>query len=241
MTYEFLNVEELEKYNLGLEIQDFTEPNLSDEEILKAVKSYKQKLKNFKGIRAMHGPFLDLKPASPDKDIARLSQIKYLKTLEIAKELEIDYLIFHSQINYHNMDDFIKDINLDQNANFWKVFSKKANDFKGIFLLENVFEEDPYILKELLDRVNLDNVRLNLDIGHAKISKFSIEKWVHVLKDYLVYSHVHSNDGQFDKHYPISREEVLEYYGILSKFKINPILSLEYNYERLEDELVKFK
>jgi sugar phosphate isomerase/epimerase len=98
-TIKELDVEELNRSGCGVELQDFVEPNLSKEDVEMLIDGYKNRLAQVKGIKSLHGPFLDLKPASPDKEIRRVSQIKYRRTLEIAHELDVQFVVFHSQIN----------------------------------------------------------------------------------------------------------------------------------------------
>lgn len=239
-TYEDLDLDQLNKYGLGLELQDFTEPNFTGEEREAIVDFYYEKLKGFKGIRAMHGPFLDLRPASPDGDIARLSREKYIQALDIASRLKLDYIVFHSQINPYHMEEYIRQLNARQNGAAWKEIMARTKDYKGLVVIENVFEKEPEILRELLDQIGLENVKVNLDIGHARLGDVDLETWLRTLGDYIVYSHIHTNDGEYDRHEAISREEVQEYLGLLEKYGLDPVLSLEYKIDSIKDELKKF-
>lgn len=237
---EELNIEEFNSLNIGVEIQDFTEPNLSKEEINRIISGYKNKFKKFNNIKAMHGPFLDLKPSSPDKLIREVSFNRYFDTIKIAKELNIDYIVFHSQINpYLNHPSQIS-LNNSQSKDFWENILSEVSDYKGLILIENIFEETPSILKELIETIDLPNVKINLDIGHAKLGKVSLEDWIKELKDHISYIHVHSNDGVYDSHQGLSEEEIDTLYNLLDKYNINPILSLEYKVSDLPNEIRKY-
>ena len=240
-TIDSLNVEEFEKLNIGVEIQDLTEPNLSLNEIDTIIYRYKAKLKGFKNIKALHGPFLDLKPSSPDKLIREVSYNRYLYTINAAKELNIDYLIFHSQINPYLNQPCIRKLNNTQSREFWEEILKEVPDYKGIILLENIFEETPSMLKELIETINLPNVKINLDIGHANLGEVTLEEWIKELKDYIFYIHIHSNDGLYDNHQTPTVEKIEELYYLLDKYNINPVLSLEYNVDNLEEEIEKYR
>lgn len=240
-TVEELNVEKLNSLDMGVEIQDFVEPNLSKEEKDILTNKYSQELQGLRNIKAMHGPFLDLKPASPDKLIREVSYDRYLSTLEIGKKLKIDYLIFHSQINPYLNEPFIRDLNNRQNRDFWLKVLHEAGGYDGIILLENIFEETPFMLKELVETINLPNIKVNLDIGHAKLGKVGLETWIRELKDYIYYIHIHSNDGKYDKHERPSKKEIEELYTLLDKYNINPVLSLEYKTDNLEEEIKRFR
>ena len=238
---EDLNIEELDSLYLGVEIQDFTEPNLSKEETDKIVSGYKDKFKNFNNIKSIHGPFLDLKPASPDKLIREISFKRYYDTIKIGEELDVDYIIFHSQITPYLNHPSQRRLNNNQTKKFWEDILNRVPGYKGIILIENIFEETPEMLKELIETINLPNVKVNLDIGHAKLGKVGLEEWIKELKDHIDYIHVHSNDGLYDNHETPTKDEIDNLYNLLDKYNINPILSLEYPVINLVKEIEKYK
>ncbi|MGO1469790.1 MAG: sugar phosphate isomerase/epimerase family protein [Tissierella sp.] len=228
------------KLDIGVEIQDFTESNLNIKEKDSLIRRYKKLFKNFRGTKALHAPFLDLKPASPDLAIRDISFHKYLNTLDICYKLEMDFVIFHSQINPYLNEPFIRDLNNRQNKEFWDKILDKSK-YNGTILIENIFEESPKMLKEYIETINKENIKINLDIGHAKLGKVSLEEWIKELKDYIVYMHIHSNDGLYDKHNSPNKEEIKYLYNLLEKYDINPLLSLEYKTDNLENEILKYR
>lgn len=240
-TMDDLNIKELKTMNLGVEIQDFTEPNLSVDERSEIIKFYKKKLKDFNGIKSLHGPFLDLKPASPDKEIRNVSYNRYLDTLKAGVELDIDYIIFHSQITPYLNEPRMKKLNNNQHKETLIKLLEEVPNYKGTILIENIFEEEPTMLKELIQTIDLPNIKINLDIGHAKLGKVSLEEWIRELKDYIVYIHIHSNNGLYDLHRVPSKEEINDLYYLLDKYNLDPILSLEYKIENLEEEMKKYR
>ena len=239
-TVDEFDKELYEKVNIGVEIQDFTEPNLSNNEIEKIVREYEKKFKNFKAIKALHGPFLDLKPASPDLKIRQVSYNRYLDSLNIASRLDMDYIIFHSQINPYLNEPFLRNLNNSQAREIWKRLLAET-DYKSTILIENIFEEEPSMLKEYMDNLAIDNIKLNLDIGHARLGKVSLEDWIRELKDHIAYMHLHSNNGSYDQHRAMEEDEIESLYELLDKYKINPVLSLEYKVKELEEEISKYR
>lgn len=97
------------------------------------------------------------------------------------------------------------------------------------------------MLKELIQTIDLPNIKINLDIGHAKLGKVALEEWIRELKDYIVYIHIHSNNGLYDIHSVPSKEEINELYKLLDKYNMDPILSLEYKIENLQEEMKKYR
>lgn len=227
-TIDEFDIDEYIRLNIGVEIQDFTEPNLKIEEIQVLVERYKQLFRKHKGIKSMHGPFLDLKPSSPDPDIRRVSYYKYLNALRIAAELEMDYIIFHSQINPYLNDPYIMDLNNLQAREFWHEIMGKVSDFNGIVLIENIFEEEPELILERVEKIGLPNVKINLDLGHARLGSVSLEKWIKELRDYIVYVHLHSNNGIRDEHHVPTDIELMALNNLLEKYELDPVISLEY-------------
>lgn len=233
-TIDEFKLDEYIDLNIGVEIQDFTEPNLSENEINELVNNYKELLKNIPNIKSLHGPFLDLKPASPDEDIRRISYNKYLRTINIAKELEIDYIIFHSQINPYLSEPFISDLNNTQSKEFWKMITEETKTFKGTILIENIFEESPQMLKDYMKTLNMDNIKVNLDIGHAKLGTATLEEWISELKEHIAYIHLHWNNGKYDQHMEPRSEDIEYIKSFLKKYNINPVISLEYKVSDLK-------
>lgn len=236
-TIDEFSLEEYERLDIGVEIQDFTEPNLTDTDIMELVQRYKKLFSHFKGIKSLHGPFLDLKPASPDPDIRRVSYKKYLRTLKAAKELEMDYIIFHSQINPYLNDPYLMELNNIQTREFWHKVLEEINDFRGTILIENIFEPIPDFLKERVEKIAIPNIKIILDVGHARLGSVSLEQWVREMKDHLVYVHLHSNDGKHDQHRIPSELELLALKSLFSKYDINPVISLEYKSDNPSREI----
>jgi sugar phosphate isomerase/epimerase len=236
-TIDELNLVEYNNLGIGVEIQDFTEPNLSDEEINNLVQNYKRIFKDFKHTKSIHGPFLDLKPSSPDLQIREVSQRKYLRALNIAAELELDYIIFHSQINPDLNEPNLAKLNNRQSREFWVDILKEVKEYKGTIVIENIFEKSPSMLKDLIETVDLPNIKVNLDVGHCRLSDVSLEEWIKELKDYIVYMHLHSNNGIYDQHLKPSKLEIENLYKLLDKYNLNPAIALEYKVDNLENEI----
>lgn len=238
-TVEEFNEKLYKELNIGVEIQDFTEPNLSKENKEEIICQYEEKLHNFEGVKSLHGPFLDLKPASPDLEIRKVSYKRYLDTLDLAADLNMDYIIFHSQINPYLNEPFLRDLNNKQAAEIWESLLSETK-YEGIILIENIFEEEPLMLKEYMEILDNPRIKVNLDIGHAKLGKVGLDEWIEGLKEHLAYIHIHSNNGSYDQHKSPEEREIKELYKSLNKYKINPILSLEYKTENLKKEINKY-
>jgi sugar phosphate isomerase/epimerase len=239
-TIDNLNVDEANSLGYGIELQDFVEPNLKVEEKKLLLSKYSLEFQKLIGLKALHGPFLDLKPSSPDLLIREASRMKYAETLDIAEYLKVDYVIFHSQINPYLSLPSLRKLNARQAADYWKEALSKTK-YKGIILLENIFEETPDMLKELLDEINDERVRVNLDIGHLRLGKSKLSEWVQSLNKYLAYIHVHGNDGRYDTHMPPTDADIFELASALADHNVSPVLALEYKVKDMESELKRYR
>ena len=75
----------------------------------------------------------------------------------------------------------------------------KPDDF--IITIENVLDDEPYMMAEIMERISNPNIRLCFDTGHALcVSKVPVSEWLRVLAPYLRHLHIHNNDGQYDHH-----------------------------------------
>lgn len=231
-----LEIEDFRDLDVGIEIQDFVQPELLDGDYMERVKLYKEKLKSFDNPIAIHGPFLDLKPASPDLEIRRVSIEKYRKALIVAKELRADYIVFHSQINPWINEPSIRKLNNEMQRDFWNDILDEI-DYKGTIIIENVFENDPILIKELLETIDRPNIKICLDIGHSKLGCSSgLKYWIYELRDYIEYVHLHWNEGKYDSHDYPSNENLEYVFEVFKEFNLNPRFAMEYEVENLKEE-----
>lgn len=89
------------------------------------------------------------------------------------------------------------------------VSSSEASGFVG----EMVLLQTPEEFHKLFDIINLDKIKILLDLGHLKVAstwlKFDLEEAVTSMKRNTSMLHLHDNDGKFDQHHSISKSSVL--------------------------------
>ena len=83
-------------------------------------------------------------------------------------------------------------------------------------------------------------IKINLDIGHANLSKHDFSHWIKVLGDNIAYMHLHDNNGIHDEHKPLGEAKIERLYQELNDLKLKPVLSLEYKVEDLRQEIGKY-
>lgn len=190
-----------EQENLDFEIVDFAFPSTINSDTNPIVQKYRLCLEGRTEHLTMHGPFMDLYIHSPDNNISKVAKERILECLEVATELNVQAVVFHTnslpmierQSYYDNW--------VDTNAIFWSEMIEK---FDLTILLENMWDKSPDLLLGLIKKVNSPKLRVCLDTGHCNVfSKVNIREWFESLGEYIAYIHVNDNKGDGDFELPI--------------------------------------
>ncbi len=147
----------------------------------------------------LHGPFTEIHPAAIDYKIRDLGMARLNEAYEVAAHFSVKKMVVHTGwvplVYFKNWQE-------EQSALFWNKFLEdKPEDFR--ISVENVMEDEPYMLKSMIERADNPRIGLCLDVGHAQVvtdRSISIEKWIEVLSPYISHFHLHNNDGTADSH-----------------------------------------
>lgn len=237
---EDFNPDMYKKMKIGVEIQDFSKSNAYEGNWQELIQNYQRLLIDFPYPKTLHGPFIDLKPISPDHLIQKVSREKYLQTIKIAKALDVDTLLFHSQINPW--------INLHEKSYFHQAYREffeelfeSVGGYDKTIVLENIFEDDPQQLLSLIEGINLPNIKVCLDIGHSRIKNQTVlEDWFKVLGKHIHYVHVHWNDRRDDQHKPIPPYALNSLIDYIDRYTDQPMIAIEYEPKDLLLEIIKY-
>ncbi len=195
--------------HFGLEILDFARPALlagNWEQLLAQMVVWRQQ---WAGPITLHGPFLDLSPASPDPGLRELTLHRYRRALYIASQLQASHIVFHTQFNPNVREPAYLSRWLTANTRFWSDLLEETEASSVTVLLENMWDPRPDHIASLLAAV--DNPRLCscLDVAHAHLySEVPLSRWPEVLADKLIYVHLSDNRGQWDEHLALGEGEI---------------------------------
>lgn len=193
--------------DLGIETIEFaigSNLNSMDERAEKYVKTLSLAERNPAGKINLHGPFLDLNPASYDDSIAKVSRNRYEECYRAAMKIKGNRIIFHSC--------FIPSVYFIEGwaprmADFWNSFLEDKQDIQ--ISMENLLEEEIYPMRDVWEKVDAENFSLCLDTGHAHCySKHSVEEWVRELNCSIGHLHLHDNLGLKDEHAPLGEGNI---------------------------------
>lgn len=190
----------------GLELQVYGyDMDLLDEGWRALVRQHKALLRDLEGELAIHGAFYDLAPASPDQRAVRLARERYTLNLNIAAELGAHHVVFHA--NYLPMirEQAYRSEWTERQVEFWALMAEEAARCGVVIALENMWEPEPGIIGDVLDRVDSPHLSACLDVGHVYL--FSdyppLETWVERLGPRLVHCHMNNHRGFYDEHLPL--------------------------------------
>ncbi len=147
----------------------------------------------------IHGPFTEIYPAAIDHKARELGMIRLNQAYCVALKLGVNKMVVHS-----GWLPFIyfKTWQAEKGAAFWRSFMEdKPQDFT--ICVENVLEDEPFMLLDLMKQTDDPRIRLCLDVGHANAmteKSITVEKWIEILGPYISHFHLHNNDGTGDSH-----------------------------------------
>lgn len=183
------------EYGLGLELAEFCTAWNLDEKLPQTRAELAGKLTGISR-RVLHGPFNELFPCAIDPSARRLAAYRYRQALALAGEYGATKVVIHGGFQPRM---YYPVWYVEQSILFWKEF---LQDDPGVeIVLENVLEEEPEMLRDILAGVDSPRLRMCLDIGHVNVySRVSVEKWMEICAPWLKHFHIHNNDGTWDTH-----------------------------------------
>lgn len=203
---EIKGYEELARqYQLSFEYNDFFIPPvfMDDKKIKEIMTAYKT-LERDRSQDTLHGAFLDVTVHSDDPDIYEISKKRVYQSLDIAMELGVKAVIFHTNYISNFRLKSYQDNWVDRNEAFWRSTLAKYPTLS--IYMENMFDESPDMLQQLAIAME-DEERFGvcLDFAHAYISGTNMDEWLDKLGKYTKHIHINDNDGISDMHLPIGK------------------------------------
>jgi sugar phosphate isomerase/epimerase len=216
-------------YGFGIEMAAFSEVAvLNDAE---QIALHRSATRGITG-RALHAPYLELYPGSPDSDVRKATFDCFEHVYLIAVRLGAAHIIFH-----HNYDPSAcsESAWLENSCAFWHKFLSGKSSSVQIHL-ENIMDKNPELISELVRRIDSPQLDIALDIGHAHAySRVTPLKWVESLKGQIGYVHLHDNHGQEDEHLALGDGNIplKETIKALRNYVPNAVWSIESGGEKM--------
>ncbi|MFC1809254.1 sugar phosphate isomerase/epimerase family protein [Candidatus Omnitrophota bacterium] len=224
--------------DFNIELALFSLPHILEDPHLDAIIQKVNHVLSQHSIRkALHGPVVDLYYDSRDSKVRKIAWERILKGLSIAEELGAEIMVVHSTFNpLFRASKKYPEAWVARSITFWNEMAQIAEEKKITVVLENIFDEEPTLIKEVIRGVNSSYFKACIDTGHINIfSKVSSEKWVSVLGNDLAYLHIHNNSGIIDEHNGVQNGtfDFPLFFRAVKDNRLNPICTLELR--RIED------
>ena len=178
---------------------------------------------------SIHGPFMDLSPGGVDPRIKEVTRDRLLKTIELAHFFNPTMIVFHPGYERWKFDGNIN-LWLESSLQTWRPLVKEAEERGLTLAIENVFEESPDPIKNLLEEIHSPHFRFCFDTGHQNVfAKTPLTIWIEALGGFLSEVHLHDNHKEMDEHLPVGEGEFdfNQFFALLSQSKLSPLYTLE--------------
>ena len=159
----------------------------------------------------VHGPFTEIIPAAIDGRSRDFARTRLEEAWEVCRDIGAESMVVHTGwIPFM----YFKEWQSEKAASFWQDFMKDKPEHFRIFV-ENVLDDEPYMLADMMKQIEDKRIGLCLDVGHALAAghdMIKMEEWIRVLGPYLGHFHIHNNHGDRDAHGGLSLEDgILDY------------------------------
>lgn len=203
-----MSLELTRKYNGYFEYNDFMIPAVLDdaEKVAELIEFYKR-LDRDRSNDTLHGAFLDVTVHSDDPLVYKASLQRVRQSMDIAKQLDIRGVVFHTNFIPNFRVAFYQKNWLERNEKFWRQI---LNEYPELCIfMENMFDEEPDLLATLAERMK-DETRFGVcfDYAHAQVFGHDINDWVNRLAPYTVHMHINDNDLKDDLHLMVGEGQI---------------------------------
>lgn len=187
------------KYNVGFEINDFYEAAVLDDANAQAQLIQQYLDAGVPEGSTMHGAFMEVVVFSEDEKIAAISKMRMRQSMEIAKQLGVRGVVFHTNHNPMITGESYEDNVVWKTAEYVEELLKEYPEID--IYMENMFDTTPEVLVGISERLcQYSNYGVCLDYAHASISDSPMRDWVEMLAPYLKHVHISDNDLKRDLH-----------------------------------------
>jgi len=177
----------------------------------------------------LHGPFQDLAPGALDDGVLAASRRRLRQACRYLPLFKPRALVCHLGYESHH---YLWDQErwLARCAATFKELAGLAAASGVPVMLENVYETDPGLFIEVLNRTGAPNLKVCFDVGHLlAFSTGDFPLWLKTLTPVIGHLHLHDNHGDGDNHLALGTgrvplKETLDY---LAAHGCRPSVTLE--------------
>ena len=185
------------QYGMGLELAEFSISENMDEKINAILPHFEYNRKSVQNA-ILHAPYNELFPHAIDSKAAHLAWDRYDMAWKLCLHYDIHKIVVHANyVKCLYYPEWFKAKNIE----FWNEFLAEHSEDITI-CMENVMENEPALISDIIEDVNNPRLRMCLDVGHANLSGTKPEEWIRKCSKYIGHYHIHNNNGSVSAERP---------------------------------------
>ncbi|GFO58545.1 AP endonuclease [Geomonas silvestris] len=177
----------------------------------------------------IHAPFMDLNPGSFERYLREATLNRFNQVLDAAEMLRPEVMVFHPGFDRWRYGE-ASDLWLAHSVPAWQMVLERARRIDTRIAVENIFDEDPEMLRRLFEAVGDPQLGHCFDVGHWNLfKKVGMPEWFEVLGERITEVHIHDNSGTRDDHAPPGEGAIdFElYFDLMERYAPNAAYTIE--------------
>ena len=178
----------------------------------------------------LHGPFIDLSTGSTDPAIKAVTRSRFEQLSKLVPVFKPRAVVCHAGYDWKRYGYFREEW-IESSLDTWSWLAGRLVEQGSKLMLENVYEDDPRDIRNILERLKSQNVGFCLDVGHLfAFGQSELKPWLEGLGSCIGQLHLHDNHGRDDEHLPLGHGQIdfKQLFAYLTSNDLpRPIITLE--------------
>ena len=178
----------------------------------------------------LHGPFIDLSAGSTDPAVKAVTRSRFEQLLKLVPVFRPGAVVCHAGYDWKRYGYFREEW-IENSLDTWSWLAVSLVEQGSRLMLENVYENDPRDIRDILEGLKSQHIGFCLDAGHLfAFGQSELKPWLEGLGSYIGQLHLHDNHGRNDEHLPMGHGQIdfkLLFAYLISNDLPRPIITLE--------------
>lgn len=178
------------KYGLGMELTEFCISENCDEP--SKIMDFFEENTKYSSNLLFHAPYNELFPQAIEPAVVRVAEQRYDESYRLCLKYGFKKMVVHANCVASL---YFSGYFITQQIKFWKKFLEEHPGNTQI-VIENVMENEPWLITKIIEGVDDERFRMCLDLGHANLhNEHTLDYWIEECAPYISHLHIHNNNG----------------------------------------------